>query len=193
MPVGTALMELRRRAWALKSPEQALSRAATLGGSDMKKTLTALDLLLLGVGGVIGAGVFVLTGAAAHDHAGPAVVLSYVAASVTSMITALCYTEFAVEVPGAGSAYNYVAMTFGEFMGFLAGCNLALELTISAAAVARGWTSYVSTMFGAGPNALRFTLTSGTTRVSSCIIVEYSSAYTYVLYVYIYIFLVLID
>ena len=66
---------------------------------------------------------------------GPAVVLSYLIASLTSMITGLCYTEFAVEVPVAGSAYNYVSMTFGEFAGFLCGCNLALELTISAAAV----------------------------------------------------------
>lgn len=70
-------------------------------------------------------------------------------------MTGLCYTEFAVEVPIAGSAYNYVAMTFGEFGGFLCGCNLALELTISAAAVARGWTSYVATTIGLSPNALR--------------------------------------
>lgn len=121
----------------------------------MKKVLGAYDLLMLGIGGVIGGGVFVLTGAAAHDHAGPAVVLSYMIASLTSMVTGLCYTEFAVEVPIAGSAYNYVSMTFGEFAGFLCGCNLALELTISAAAVARGWTSYVATLFHAPPNALR--------------------------------------
>ena len=126
----------------------------------MKKVLGAKDLLMLGVGGVIGGGVFVLTGAAAHDHAGPAVVFSYVVASATSMVTGLCYTEFAVEVPVAGSAYNYVAMTFGEFAGFLCGCNLALELTISAAAVARGWTSYVATLFHASPDALRVSMGS---------------------------------
>ena len=76
-------------------------------------------------------------------------------ASLTSMITGLCYTEFAVETPVAGSAYNFVSMSFGEFAGYLCGCNLALELTIAAAAVARGWTSYVATLFHASPDALR--------------------------------------
>ena len=106
-------------------------------------------------GGVIGGGVFVLTGAAAHDHAGPAVLISYLVASATSAVTGLCYTEFACEAPVAGSSYVYVSMCFGEFAGFLCGCNLGLELTISAAAVARGWTSYVATLFRAPPDALR--------------------------------------
>ncbi len=142
---------LGKRATRLKSADAALAAS----DSSMKKCLTAADLLLLGVGGVIGGGVFVLTGAAAHDHAGPAVVVSYVLASLTSMITGLCYTEFAVETPVAGSAYNFVSMAFGEFAGYLCGCNLALELTIAAAAVARGWTSYVATLFHAPPDALR--------------------------------------
>jgi len=142
---------LGRRATRLKSADAALAASDT----SMKKCLTAADLILLGVGGVIGGGVFVLTGAAAHDHAGPAVVVSYVLASLTSMITGLCYTEFAVETPVAGSAYNFVSMSFGEFAGYLCGCNLALELTIAAAAVARGWTSYVATLFHASPDALR--------------------------------------
>ena len=142
---------LGKRATRLKSADAALAAS----DSSMKKCLTAADLLLLGVGGVIGGGVFVLTGAAAHDHAGPAVVVSYVLASLTSMITGLCYTEFAVETPVAGSAYNFVSMAFGEFAGYLCGCNLALELTIAAAAVARGWTSYVATLFHASPDALR--------------------------------------
>ena len=142
---------LGKRAMRLKSADAALAASDT----SMKKCLTAADLILLGVGGVIGGGVFVLTGAAAHDHAGPAVVVSYVLASLTSMITGLCYTEFAVETPVAGSAYNFVSMSFGEFAGYLCGCNLALELTIAAAAVARGWTSYVATLFHASPDALR--------------------------------------
>ena len=101
----------------LKSADAALATSDT----SMKKRLTAADLILLGVGRVIGGGVFVLTAAAAHDHAGPAVVVSYVLASLTSMITGLCYTEFAVETPVAGSAYNFVSMSFGEFAGFLCG------------------------------------------------------------------------
>ena len=110
---------------------------------------------MLGVGGVIEGGVFVLTGAAAHDHAGPAVLISYLVASATSAVTGLCYTEFACEAPVAGASYVYVSMCFGEFAGYLCGCNLGLELTISAAAVARGWTSYVATLFLAPPDALR--------------------------------------
>ena len=77
--------------------------------SSLRKDLNANDLLMLGVGGVIGGGVFVLTGAAAHDHAGPAVVISYLVASLTSAVTGMCYTEFACEAPVAGSSY-------GEFM-----------------------------------------------------------------------------
>lgn len=148
---------LGKRATRLKSADAALAAS----DASMKKCLTAADLLLLGVGGVIGGGVFVLTGAAAHDHAGPAVVISYVLASLTSMITGLCYTEFAVETPVAGSAYNFVSMAFGEFAGYLCGCNLALELTIAAAAVARGWTSYVATLFHASPDALRIRIGRG--------------------------------
>ena len=155
--VRAAAARLAARAVRLKSSAEAESTTDL----SMKKVLGAFDLLLLGVGGVVGGGVFVLTGAAAHDHAGPAVVLSYVIASLTSMITGLCYTEFAVETPVAGSAYNYVSQSFGEFAGFLCGCNLALELTISAAAVARGWTSYVATLFHAPPDALRVHLADG--------------------------------
>ena len=156
-----AAARLASRAVRLKTSAEAESTTDL----SMKKVLGAFDLLLLGVGGVVGGGVFVLTGAAAHDHAGPAVVLSYVIASLTSMITGLCYTEFAVETPVAGSAYNYVSQSFGEFAGFLCGCNLALELTISAAAVARGWTSYVATLFHAPPDALRLDLADGRLRL----------------------------
>ena len=74
--------------------------------SSLRKDLNANDLLMLGVGGVIGGGVFVLTGAAAHDHAGPAVVISYLVASLTSAVTGMCYTEFACEAPVAGSSYG---------------------------------------------------------------------------------------
>ena len=152
-----ATRTLAKRAVRLKSASAALAASDT----SMKKCLTATDLLLLGVGGVVGGGVFVLTGAAAHDHAGPAVVISYILASLTSMITGLCYTEFAVETPVAGSAYNFVALAFGEFAGYLCGCNLALELTIAAAAVARGWTSYMATLFHAHPDALRIQIVGG--------------------------------
>ena len=126
--------------------------------SGLKKVLTRMDLTMLGIGGIIGAGVFVLTGAVAHDHAGPAVVFSYIIAASTSAVTGLAYAEFAVAMPVAGSAYNYMFATFGEYAAFLTGCNLALELTIASAAVARGWTSYFMSIFGVRANAARLTI-----------------------------------
>ena len=136
--------------------EDAISKSSH--GSDatgMKKVLTAFDLTMLGIGGIIGAGVFVLTGVAAREQAGPAVMISYLIAGGASMLAGLCYTEFAVEIPVSGTAYNYVAITFGELSAFLIGCDLALEYTISAAAVARGWTSYASTLVGLDADSLR--------------------------------------
>ena len=144
---------LLRRAIARRLPVDHAPQSSP--SAPLRKDLDARDLLMLGVGGVIGGGVFVLTGAAAHDHAGPAVLISYLVASATSAVTGLCYTEFACEAPVAGASYVYVSMCFGEFAGYLCGCNLGLELTISAAAVARGWTSYVATLFLAPPDALR--------------------------------------
>lgn len=129
--------------------------------ADPVQVLGAFDLVLLGIGGIIGAGVFVLTGVAAHDKAGPAVVVSYLLASGASFLAALCYTEFAVELPVAGSAYNYVAVTFGELPAFLVGCDLVLEYSISAAAVARGWTSYAATLCGFGAEAFRLDVGGG--------------------------------
>lgn len=128
---------------------------------ELKRNLGAIDLIFFGIGGVIGAGVFVLTGQAGREHAGPAVVLSYFIATVTSIITACSYTEFAIQIPVAGSAYNYIALTFGEYVAFITGCNLALELTIAGAAIARGFTSYFSTLIGKTPNALRIEILEG--------------------------------
>ena len=124
---------------------RACAAAATPGeeretASGLRKVLTRMDLTMLGVGGIVGAGVFVLTGAVAHDHAGRAVVFSV--SSAGGAVTGLAYAEFAVAMPVAGSAYNYMYATFGEYAAFLTGCNLALELTIaSAAGDQRGWTS----------------------------------------------------
>jgi len=131
------------------------ARRRTARTETLKRVLTRNDLTTLGVGGIIGAGVFVLTGAVAHDHAGPAVVVSYAVAAFASSITGLAYAEFAVAMPVAGSAYNYMMNTFGELAAFLTGANLALELTIASAAVARGWTSYAVALFGRAPNSAR--------------------------------------
>eukprot|EP00894_Picocystis_sp_ML_P001204 jgi/Pico_ML_1/51721/g287.t2 len=85
----------------------------------LKKVLDWKDLTMLGIGGIIGAGVFVLTGVAAESKAGPAVAISYTLASVASLFSALCYSEFASEFPIAGGAFNYVAMTFGELLAWI--------------------------------------------------------------------------
>ena len=161
MPTGRDILDATRllctRALKVKSERSCLEGATSSSSeSSLKRELGALDLIFFGIGGVVGAGVFVLTGAAAQVHAGPAVVISYLLATITSLITATAYTEFAIQIPVTGSAYNYIALTFGEYIAFITGCNLALELTIAGAAVARGFTSYFSTLIGQSPNALRF-------------------------------------
>ncbi|CAL6297579.1 unnamed protein product [Bathycoccus prasinos] len=161
MPTGRDILDATRllctRALKVKSERSCLEGATSSSSeSSLKRELGALDLIFFGIGGVVGAGVFVLTGAAAQEHAGPAVVISYLLATITSLITATAYTEFAIQIPVTGSAYNYIALTFGEYIAFITGCNLALELTIAGAAVARGFTSYFSTLIGQSPNALRF-------------------------------------
>ena len=105
-----AASRLLRRAIARRLPVDHAPHSSP--SAPLRKDLDARDLLMLGVGGVIGGGVFVLTGAAAHDHAGPAVLISYLVASATSAVTGLCYTEFACEAPVAGASYVYVSMCF---------------------------------------------------------------------------------
>jgi len=81
----------------------------------MNRKLQWWDVIALGVGGMMGAGIFVSTGTAARDHAGPAVVLSYLVAGISALLSAFCYTEFAVEMPVAGGAFSYLQITFGEY------------------------------------------------------------------------------
>ena len=123
--------------------------------AEMKKVLGAWDLIMFGIGGIVGAGVFVLTGVGAHDAAGPAIIVSYLIASFAAGLSALCYTEFAVDMPVAGGAFNYVAIECGELFGWISGWNLVLEYTLSSAAVGRGFSSYASTMFGMDSDSWR--------------------------------------
>ena len=128
---------------------------------DLRRTLSKFDVLKLGVGGIIGAGVFVLTGEVARSRAGPGVAASYALAAAASAITGLAYAEFATAMPEAGSSYSYAYAAFGEFGGVVTGANLALELLIASAAIARGWTSYALAMFGANGEATRLKLIEG--------------------------------
>ncbi len=101
-----------------------------------------MDLMLLGVGAIIGTGIFVLTGQAAADNAGPAVVLSFVAAGIASGFAGLCYSEMASMIPIAGSAYTYSYATMGELVAWIIGWDLILEYMVASAAVSVGWSGY---------------------------------------------------
>lgn len=109
----------------------------------LKRVLGPVDLTMLGIGAIIGTGIFVLTGQAAAMHAGPAVVLSMVVAGIASTLAALCYAEFASSVPVAGSAYTYGYATLGELTAWIIGWDLILEYALGAATVAVGWSGYV--------------------------------------------------
>ncbi|KAK9131610.1 hypothetical protein Scep_011138 [Stephania cephalantha] len=121
----------------------------------MKKCLNWWDLIWFGFGSVIGAGIFVLTGQEAHKHAGPAIVLSYVASGLSAMLSVFCYTEFAVEIPVAGGSFAYLRVELGDFVAFITAGNILLESIIGGAAVARAWTSYFTTLLNRPPNSLR--------------------------------------
>jgi len=112
------------------------------GENRLRRILGPVQLTALGVGAVIGAGIFVATGAAAHNVAGPALMLSYVMAGITCIFAALCYAEFASMVPVAGSAYTYAYATLGELFAWIIGWDLVLEYGVSSAAVATGWSGY---------------------------------------------------
>ncbi|HEX9154434.1 MAG TPA: amino acid permease, partial [Nitrospira sp.] len=109
----------------------------------LKRSLGPASLVLLGVGAVIGAGIFVLTGHAAARIAGPAVTLSFLLAAVACAFAGLCYAEFASMIPVAGSAYTYAYATLGEFVAWIIGWDLVLEYTVGAIAVAIGWSGYL--------------------------------------------------
>ncbi|KAK6150244.1 hypothetical protein DH2020_017769 [Rehmannia glutinosa] len=123
--------------------------------NSMKRCLNWWDLTWFGFGSVIGAGIFVLTGQEAHDHAGPAIVLSYVASGISAMLSVFCYTEFAVEIPVAGGSFAYLRVELGDLAAFITAGNILLESIVGGAAVARAWTSYFTTLLDRHPNSLR--------------------------------------
>jgi APA family basic amino acid/polyamine antiporter len=124
-----------------KSIEQLVGDAEH-GGKSLKRTLTGMDLTLLGIGAIIGTGIFVLTGTAAANQAGPAIVLAYVAAGLACGFAALCYAEFAAMIPISGSAYTYAYATLGEIFAWMIGWDLILEYAVGSMTVAVGWSGY---------------------------------------------------
>ena len=130
--------------FATKSIEQLKAEAAVTGEHSLKRVLGPINLVTLGIGAIIGTGIFVLTGEAAAEHAGPAIVLSMILAGFASALAGLCYAEFASTVPIAGSAYTYGYATLGEFVAWIIGWDLILEYALGAATVAVGWSGHLT-------------------------------------------------
>ncbi|MFL5576071.1 MAG: amino acid permease [Gemmatimonadaceae bacterium] len=128
--------------WSQKSIALLQQEASVEGQHTLKRTLSASNLVMLGIGAIIGAGIFVLTGTAAAQNAGPAVVVSFVLAGLGCLFAGLCYAEFAAMIPIAGSAYTYAYATLGEFVAWIIGWDLILEYLFGASTVAVGWSGY---------------------------------------------------
>ncbi|OGD13533.1 MAG: amino acid permease [Candidatus Aminicenantes bacterium RBG_16_66_30] len=128
--------------FATKSLEE-LTREASSDASGLKRVLGPWHLIFLGVGAIVGAGIFVITGHAAAQYAGPAVTISFMLAGLTCAFAGLCYAEFASLIPIAGSAYTYAYSTLGEFFAWIIGWDLILEYSLGATTVAIGWSGYV--------------------------------------------------
>src|SRR5205814_1893435 len=140
VPPPEASMSWRRQLLARQPLETILAEME--GENRLKRALGPVNLTALGIGAVIGAGIFVATGAAAKDVAGPALMVSYLVAGVTCIFAALCYAEFASMAPVAGSAYTYAYTTMGELFAWIIGWDLVLEYAVGAATVANGWSGY---------------------------------------------------
>src|SRR5881398_1305306 len=132
---------LFQRLFATKSLEQLHHEMAQDEGR-LRRVLGPIGLTSLGVGAIIGAGIFVITGRVAAQDAGPAIIMSFCVAGVACALAALCYEEFASMAPVAGSAYTYAYATLGELFAWVIGWDLVLEYAVGAATVANGWSSY---------------------------------------------------
>ena len=130
------------RLLATKPLSTLTKEANEVGENTLRRSLGPVNLITLGIGAIIGAGIFVLTGQAAALHAGPAVALSFVFAGITCAFAGLCYSEFASIIPIAGSAYTYGYATLGELVAWIIGWDLVLEYAFGAATVASGWSGY---------------------------------------------------
>ncbi|WP_420042074.1 APC family permease [Gordonia sp. MP11Mi] len=135
----------------VKSVEQSMADTDE-PDTKLRKELTAWDLTVFGVAVVVGAGIFTLTARTAGNVAGPSVSLAFVLAAIACGLAALCYAEFASTVPVAGSAYTFSYATFGEFVAWIIGWDLILEFALAASVVAKGWSSYLANVIGAGNN-----------------------------------------
>ena len=130
--------------FATKPLDRLMKEAQEVGEHSLKRSLGPLNLVALGIGGIIGAGLFVRTAAAIGDRAGPSVVLAFIVAGIGCTFAGLCYAEFASLIPVAGSAYTYSYATMGEFVAWIIGWDLILEYAVAAATVATAWSEYAN-------------------------------------------------
>src|SRR5881227_2942046 len=128
--------------FAKKPLARLMEEAQEVGEHSLKRSLGPVNLVALGIGGVIGAGLFVRTAAAIADRAGPSVVLAFIVAGIGCAFAGLCYAEFASMIPIAGSAYTYSYATMGELMAWIIGWDLCLEYAVGASTVAIAWSEY---------------------------------------------------
>src|SRR5437879_2452901 len=128
--------------FARKPLDRLMKEAEEVGEHSLKRSLGAINLVALGIGGIIGAGLFIRTAAAIADRAGPSVVLSFIVAGIGCAFAGLCYAEFASMIPVAGSAYTYSYATMGEFVAWIIGWDLVLEYAMGAATVGVGWSGH---------------------------------------------------
>src|ERR1700719_286443 len=126
---------------ALTQPESVIAEA-----HELHRALGPVNLVLIGIGSIIGAGIFVIAGTAAAEHAGPAVLVSSLIAGLGCLFAGLCYAEFASMIPESGSSYTYAYATMGRFMAWFIGWNMVLEYLVSASTVAVGWSGYFISM-----------------------------------------------
>ena len=131
-----------------KKPLKIILQQSEESQGSLKRSLTAFSLVMMGIGTIIGAGLFIRTAAAAADNAGPSVTLAYILASIGCAFAGLCYAEFASKIPIAGSAYTYSYATFGELIAWVIGWDLVLEYALGAATVAIAWSQYFNDLLG---------------------------------------------
>src|ERR1700747_2725183 len=137
--------------FATKPIDRLMAEAQEVGEHSLKRSLGPINLIALGIGGIIGAGLFVRTAAAIADRAGPSVVLAFIVAGIGCAFAGLCYAEFASMIPVAGSAYTYSYATMGELVAWIIGWDLVLEYAVGAATVGIAWSEYLNKfleMFG---------------------------------------------
>ena len=135
---------MAKNIWAKKPMQDLLQEASGEEKNNLKRTLNASNLIALGIGAIIGAGLFVRTAAAAANNAGPAVTIGFIIAGIGCALAGLCYAEFASMIPIAGSAYTYSFATMGEFVAWIIGWDLVLEYALGAATVSIAWSEYLN-------------------------------------------------